>query len=112
MNDRPNATGHTAHHMLIYGCEAPGSAEDFAWNCGEMHTEAGVAHSPPCKSKSQIIYAWAKDAPELQLPEGVGFRVGDGSDIKYLVLQVRDHYLESNTIRTAWVVHQIRLKTS
>ena len=44
--------------------------------------------SPPCKTKSQIIYAWAKDAPELKLPEGVGFRVGLGSDIKYLVLQV------------------------
>ena len=75
--------------MLIYGCEEPGSAEDVAWSCGEMHTEPGEAHSPPCKSKSQIIYAWAKDAPELKLPDGVGFRVGLGSDIKYLVLQVR-----------------------
>ena len=87
MNDRPNATGMTAHHMLVYGCEEPG-AEDYAWSCGEMHTTEGEAYSPPCKSKSQIIYAWAKDAPELKLPDGVGFRVGLGSDIKYLVLQV------------------------
>ena len=86
-NDRPNATRHTAHHMLIYGCEEPGS-DDGYWSCGEMHTE-GADHSPPCKSKSQIIYAWAMDAPELKLPEGVGFRVGLGSDIKYLVLQVQ-----------------------
>lgn len=38
----------------------------------------------------QIIYAWARDAPDLNLPEGVGFKVGQDSEIKYLVLQV--HY--------------------
>jgi peptidylglycine monooxygenase len=38
----------------------------------------------------QVIYAWARDAPELELPEGVGFRVGGKSPIQYLVLQV--HY--------------------
>lgn len=38
----------------------------------------------------QIIYAWARDAPKLELPEGVGFKVGESSPIKYLVLQV--HY--------------------
>ena len=83
--------------MLIYGCEEPGSADDLAWSCGEMHSEldGDVAHRPPCASKSQIIYAWAKDAPQLELPEGVGFRVGVGSDIKYLVLQVsRDNNMQ------------------
>lgn len=43
-----------------------------------------------CKRQSQIIYAWAKDAPKLTLPEGVGFKVGGDSEIRYLVLQV--HY--------------------
>lgn len=38
----------------------------------------------------QVIYAWARDAPKLELPEGVGFRVGGKSPIQYLVLQV--HY--------------------
>merc|ERR1712141_752172 len=28
----PNASAHTAHHMLIYGCDEPGST-DMAWNC-------------------------------------------------------------------------------
>jgi hypothetical protein len=32
---KPNATMHTAHHMLIYGCEEPGSDADV-FNCGEM----------------------------------------------------------------------------
>ena len=31
---QPNATGHTAHHMLIYGCDAPGSSDEAMWNCG------------------------------------------------------------------------------
>lgn len=46
----------------------------------------------PCKegSHTQIVYAWARDAPRLELPEGVGFKVGKASPIKYLVLQV--HY--------------------
>ena len=30
------------------------------------------------------------DAPDLTLPDGVGFRVGEDTRIKYLVLQV--HY--------------------
>ncbi len=35
---KPNATMHTAHHMLIYGCEEPGSDADV-FNCGEMATQ-------------------------------------------------------------------------
>jgi peptidylglycine monooxygenase len=38
----------------------------------------------------QVLYAWARDAPKLELPEGVGFKVGGKSPIQYLVLQV--HY--------------------
>merc|ERR1712025_1538270 len=87
---RPNATKMTAHHMLIYGCEEPGSKKS-TWNCGEMAVKApGMESHQPCGSGSQIIYAWAMDAPKLDLPEGVGFRVGADSTIKYLVLQV--HY--------------------
>lgn len=45
----------------------------------------------------QIIYAWARDAPKLELPEGVGFKVGKDSPIKYLVLQV--HYAHIHKFR-------------
>merc|ERR1719427_141237 len=87
---RPNATKMTAHHMLVFGCEEPGSMMP-TWNCGEMTTkQPGLESHQPCESGSQIIYAWAMDAPELNLPEGVGFRVGADSTIQYLVLQV--HY--------------------
>jgi len=91
---RPNATKMTAHHMLIYGCEEPGSA-DPVWNCGEMAVkQPGMESSSPCASGDQIIYAWGMDAPELHLPEGVGFRVGGDSSIKYLVLQVHYGHLD------------------
>ncbi len=33
---RPNSTHEIAHHMLIYGCEEPGSDDGDVWNCGEM----------------------------------------------------------------------------
>merc|ERR1712020_673962 len=47
--------------------------------------------SQPCGSGQQVVYAWALQAPELELPENVGFRVGGpDSEIDWLVLQV--HY--------------------
>ncbi|CAG9581176.1 unnamed protein product [Danaus chrysippus] len=84
---------HTAHHMLLYGCSEPG-ADDLVWSCGEMQNndiDSRYNTASPCQSGSQIVYAWARDAPSLKLPEDVGFLVGENSPIKYLVLQV--HYM-------------------
>jgi len=93
---KPNATAHTAHHMLVYGCEEPGSDAPM-WNCGEMaEAEEGLELHPPCKAGNQIIYAWAMDAPELKLPPDTGFRMGKNTNIKYLVLQV--HYAHIDMI--------------
>ncbi|XP_044740920.1 peptidylglycine alpha-hydroxylating monooxygenase [Chrysoperla carnea] len=90
----PNSTMETAHHMLLYGCENPGS-EKPVWNCGEMAKNSEMEETyTPCKKSTQIMYAWARDAPMLKLPEGVGFKVGAKSKIKYLVLQV--HYANIN----------------
>nr|QTY40896.1 venom polypeptide precursor [Doratifera vulnerans] len=89
----PNATMHTAHHMLLYGCSEPGT-NDPVWSCGEMvHNDVGDTYNTasPCRDGSQVVYAWARDAPSLHLPEGVGFHVGQGTEIRYLVLQV--HYM-------------------
>ncbi|CAH0405643.1 unnamed protein product [Chilo suppressalis] len=89
----PNATMHTAHHMLLYGCSEPGS-NDSVWSCGEMQSneiDNRYNTASPCRTGSQIVYAWARDAPSLQLPEGVGFLIGQDSAIKYLVLQI--HYM-------------------
>ncbi|XP_043249103.1 peptidylglycine alpha-hydroxylating monooxygenase [Colletes gigas] len=87
----PNATMATAHHILLYGCGKPGSSKDV-WDCSNMehHTNKNDKAMVPCAEDAQILYAWARDAPTLILPTGVGFKVGGDSSIKYLVLQV--HY--------------------
>ncbi|XP_032457663.1 peptidylglycine alpha-hydroxylating monooxygenase isoform X3 [Nasonia vitripennis] len=81
----------TAHHIILYGCSKPGSSKPL-WNCGEMSysSDTSMTIASPCEDDSEIIYAWARDAPALILPDGVGFKVGKGSLLKYLVLQV--HY--------------------
>lgn len=54
--------------------------------------QPNLKRSAPCSKGSQIIYAWARDAPPLQLPQDVAFEVGGDSKIQYLVLQV--HYAD------------------
>lgn len=100
----PNVTKQSAHHILIYGCEGPAYYERdtprAVWECGEMTTGMGTGvqdmeeqifpRAGTCRDEAQILYSWAMDAPALRLPNGVGFKVGNGTRIKYLVLQV--HY--------------------
>ncbi|XP_051168107.1 peptidylglycine alpha-hydroxylating monooxygenase [Leptopilina boulardi] len=100
---QPNATMQTAHHILIYGCTKPGSSKPI-WDCGEMARKSergGLPQAGVCKDGSQIIYAWAKDAPRLDLPKNVGFKVGGNTKIQYLVLQVHyahvDHFMDGST---------------
>ena len=61
------------------------------FSCGEMENGlTGTKNASPCKNGQKILYAWAKNAPRLDLPEGVGFKVGGkDSDVNYLVLQVQ-----------------------
>jgi len=93
----PQADMGTAHHMLLFGCKEPGVVGPL-FSCGEMGARLGGAqHAPPCKSGQEIIYAWAKNAPPLTLPPGVGFQVGGSkSGVEYLVLQV--HYASVDRI--------------
>lgn len=91
----PNATKQRVHHMLIYGCQIPGYYERdtprVIWDCGEMSaSRSSMRKAGPCKGPSQILYAWAMDAPKLALPEGVGFKIGPDTGVDFLVLQV--HY--------------------
>ncbi|KJH50594.1 copper type II ascorbate-dependent monooxygenase domain protein [Dictyocaulus viviparus] len=89
---KANVESHNAHHILLFGCDEPGSYDEV-WDCGEMATDLdGLNRAPTCKSNPAILYAWAKNAPELNLPKGVGFRVGGDSGINFLVMQV--HYME------------------
>lgn len=105
----PNATMETAHHIIIYGCTKPGSAKPV-WNCGEMMSNTHKQDTAsPCNEGTQIIYAWARDAPKLDLPHGVGFKVGGDSSIQYIVLQIHyshiEHFKDGRTDNSGVILH-------
>lgn len=77
------ANASTAHHILVYGCEFGPAASDNIWGC-----------PPICKNgPQQIMFAWAKNAPPTQLPDGVGLRIGKKTTIRSIVVQI--HYAKS-----------------
>lgn len=94
----PHANMDIAHHILLYGCETPGS-EEKVWNCGEMLSTSDKAFksAPVCQTGSKIIYAWAMDAPSLKLPPDVAFKVGGDTGINYLSMQI--HYKNVSTFK-------------
>lgn len=81
----PKVVTANAHHVVVFGCKEPsieGDQDGIAktWDCGRMFGT--------CASNPVILYSWAKDAPPMNLPDGVGFRVGGNTDTGFLVLQV------------------------
>eukprot|EP00197_Chlamydomonas_leiostraca_P013619 CAMPEP_0202860488 /NCGR_PEP_ID=MMETSP1391-20130828/2163_1 /ASSEMBLY_ACC=CAM_ASM_000867 /TAXON_ID=1034604 /ORGANISM="Chlamydomonas leiostraca, Strain SAG 11-49" /LENGTH=823 /DNA_ID=CAMNT_0049539651 /DNA_START=226 /DNA_END=2694 /DNA_ORIENTATION=+ len=74
------------HHILLFGCNKPfqmPTADGVAWDCMSQPTcQDGGTH---------IIYGWGRNAPHLELPPGVGYSVGEGTTIRYIVAQV--HFL-------------------
>jgi len=105
----PQADMGTAHHMLLFGCKEPGMRETL-FSCGEMgRVLQGTKQAAPCRSGQQILYAWAKNAPRLDLPRDVGFKVGGPkAEIKFLVLQV--HYASVDNIPATGDKSGINLK--
>ena len=106
----PNASATKVHHILIYGCSVPGKymrdTPNYIWECGEMNlgsdSTAGTTNydsGPVCGvgGKTTILFGWALDAPAIELPTGVGFKIGGDSGIDYLVLQV--HYGHTKIFR-------------
>ncbi|KAH9524942.1 hypothetical protein Btru_028319 [Bulinus truncatus] len=84
---KPHAKKETAHHMMVFGCHVPGNVSP-TWNC---HDIDGAGVNSVCgDGDRQILFAWAMDAPEKDLPEGVGLRVAGQTNIDYLVVQL--HY--------------------
>ena len=75
----PSASGDRVHHILLYGCAQPAYQKSF-WK--------GAA---TCSGMSHILYAWARNAPSLELPMDVAIPVGNNGDpVQYLILQI--HY--------------------
>ena len=80
-NIQPLATADIAHHMFAFGCEKPASSSN-SWNC----------ESVVCQGPKSILFAWGRNAPALQLPDDVAFKVGPKTSYKYIVVNI--HYLK------------------
>ena len=87
------------HHILLYGCDSNEHLLDTPFKyalCTVLYTHIHYrtnCHSPGlyCRGAQRILYAWAKNAPSLQLPPGVAHSVGhDGDHANFIVMQV--HY--------------------
>ena len=77
---QPLATAAIAHHIFAFGCEKPAS-ESKSWNCESL----------VCQGQKSILFAWGRNAPALELPEDVAFKVGPKTNMKYIVVNI--HYL-------------------
>lgn len=96
---KPKANMNVAHHILLFGC-AKSNGMNKPWQCSEMQsTSTDFEVGPVCKSPSNIIYAWGMDAPELKLPDDVGFKVGGNTKIKSIVVQV--HYKDVSAFQAS-----------
>ncbi|CAH8560527.1 unnamed protein product [Schistosoma intercalatum] len=76
------------HHLILFGCDKPGSTEGL-WKCGEMSDD----ETPVCNESESILYSWAMGAPSFEMPNDVSFKVGYETPYKYFVLQV--HYKDA-----------------
>jgi len=75
---RAQAQSGMVHHMLLYGCRSVKDRATKVWMGG-----------PPCEAEPKILWSWALDAPEFNMPTNVSMEVGN-SDIKFLVMEL--HY--------------------
>ncbi|XP_078484053.1 peptidyl-glycine alpha-amidating monooxygenase B [Ciona intestinalis] len=80
VNFTPHASMSSTHHMLVYGCQTLPTTQS-SWHCGMGQV---------CNGKRETLFAWARDAPLLNLPENVGFRIGGSSGFNHIVVQM--HY--------------------
>lgn len=74
------AKAEVAHHIFAFGCEKP-ATESKSWNCENI----------VCQGSKTILYAWGRNAPSLELPDNVAFKVGPKTPYKYIVVNI--HYL-------------------
>ncbi|OUC49475.1 copper type II ascorbate-dependent monooxygenase domain protein [Trichinella nativa] len=66
--------------MIVFGAMINDNAPGSVWPC------EGSLGVPSAK----ILYAWARNAPALKMPNGVGVPISGSSTVNYLILQM--HY--------------------
>ncbi|KFD53169.1 copper type II ascorbate-dependent monooxygenase domain protein [Trichuris suis] len=77
----PIAQVSRVHHLIVFSCSKNFEPPSEVWGCESLV----CGYEQP-----GILYAWARNAPSLKLPQSVGVPIGGNSSIDYLVLQM--HY--------------------
>uniref|UniRef100_A0A5S6QDL4 Peptidylglycine monooxygenase n=1 Tax=Trichuris muris TaxID=70415 RepID=A0A5S6QDL4_TRIMR len=77
----PIAQVSRVHHLIVFGCSKNFEPPGEVWECESL--VCGF-------EQPGILYAWARNAPPLEMPPSVGVPIGGNSSIDYLVLQM--HY--------------------
>lgn len=79
-----------AHHMTIYGCESPDALKPVYY-CGYWTNLRERVDNTYCATDkhSQLLFSWSPGANGYMLPDDVGFKIGKGTKIEYIVLQVQ-----------------------
>ena len=91
----PRASAKVVHHMLLFGCSGAASPTLHTREGGMFSAGGGgQPRGAVCAGEDPepFIFGWGKDAPDLYLPDGIGFNVGGNAGFRTLVLEV--HYLE------------------
>ena len=93
-----------AHHIILYGCREPGVNAEV-WACGDMKSRSdrkkneGLVPGEICLGgeDDNILFLEAFQAGDYELPKSLSFKVGRGTPIQYLVIQV--HYKMADRFR-------------
>nr|CAB3264641.1 peptidyl-glycine alpha-amidating monooxygenase A [Phallusia mammillata] len=97
----PQATMDSSHHMLVFGCETLPNDKPY-WQCGMGQV---------CRGRRHTLYAWARNAPPLELPPDIGYKIGKSANINYLVVQIHyAHRLPANQYDCSGVTASVTLQ--
>jgi hypothetical protein len=81
---------------MAAGCSAPANTAPV-WNC-RMAATCLNGHDA-------VLYGWGKNAPPVNLPDGVGYSVGKGTAAASMVLQVRSDWISSGLLACIFMLH-------
>lgn len=70
----------------------------------ELGNHQDFVSGNPCLDGTNYLYAWARNAATVSLPEGVAFEIGKDTKIQSLVLQV--HYADVTSFKSMYVQYE------
>lgn len=104
-------TGNDQFHYTFHGCETHSywneASNQSTWECNRSIGEVGLSNLPLdpryCgPGYEEIIFSKGHERPMFQIPPGFGFRIGSGSRVNYLVVNMHYHNLSDAAWGNNW----------